>query len=147
MSEMPGVSIVTTDQCMHGLLSKDKNGEKVPARKTTRFMTSSLQMANLLQTRCDKGHLHQPLEGSRCAEAAYYPLKQIRTILQGMRNTKDAKDQLRNDAEDYRSMVNALSDASGRIPAREPATHTSKIPKVIGGHMLVTYSPDNFCHT
>ena len=100
MSEMPEVSIVTTDQCMHGLLTKDKNGEKVPARKTTRFMTTSLQMANLLQTRCDKGNLHLPLEGSRCAEAAYYPVKLIRTILLRVRNTKDAEDQLRNDADD-----------------------------------------------
>ena len=146
MSQIPGVSVVTADQCMYGLRTPVKGPGKptAPARKSTRFMTSSRQMADLLQTRCDKGHLHQPLVGGRCKDAAYYPMKLIQTILQGMRDTKDAENLLRSEASDHRALINAVSDSAGTMPPSNDTVHSSKVPKVAGGNMVVTYSPENF---
>ena len=131
---MPGVSIVTADQCMYGLRTPaEEKGKTAPARKTTKFMTSSRQMADLLRRRCDGEHLHQPLVGGRCRDAAYYPLRLIQAILQGIRDTKNAEDLIRSEADDHRAMINAVSDSAGTLPTIDQAAHTSKIPKVKGG--------------
>ena len=146
MSQIPNISIVTADQCMYGLVtpSEGKERKTAPARKTTRFMTSSRQMAAHLQVRCDKGHLHQHLVGGRCAEAAYYPLRLIQAILQGIGDTKDAETLLAAESRDHRSMVNAVSESAGAIPTSDSKSYSSKVPKVKGGNMIVTYSPENF---
>ena len=80
---------------MYGLLTPGAEGKPTPAKKPTTFMTSSRQMADLLSRRCDGSHKHQPLVSGRCKNAAFYPLKLVQTILQGIRNTKDAEDALK----------------------------------------------------
>lgn len=107
-------------------------------------MTSSRQMADLLQRRCDGGHSHQPSEGGRYRDAAYYLLRLIQAIFQCIRDTKNTKSLIRSEADDHRAMVNAISDSAGTLPTTDQAAHTSKIPKVKGGSLVVTYSPENF---
>ena len=46
----------------------------MPAKKPTRFLTSSAQMAQRLSRKCDKSHRHAILDCGRTAAAAYYPL-------------------------------------------------------------------------
>ena len=84
----PRVHKVTCDQCQFGLTTKgSKEGERLPAMKPTRFISSSLHMISQLDRRCDRSHTHQHLTGGRCAEAASYPLPLIRAILKGIKAT------------------------------------------------------------
>ena len=70
----PGVHEVVCDQCQFGLTTKGTApGERLPAMKPTRFLSSSKQMIGMLGKRCDRSHRHQTLVGGRCAEAAFYP--------------------------------------------------------------------------
>ena len=88
----PGVRCVVSDQCMYGLKTPGQNGKLVPAKKPTKWATSSIYMANRLSTRCDGSHKHQHLMSGRAAAAAYYPAGLITSILGGMRDTADAED-------------------------------------------------------
>ena len=82
------VSEVTCDQCQFGLTTKgDSPGERMPAMKPTRFLSSSPQMLAQLDRRCDRSHKHRHLTGGRCAEAAFYPIELIRAILRGIKAT------------------------------------------------------------
>ena len=85
------VHVTVADQCQYGLKTRGEDGTPMPALKPTRFMTSSVQMSKLLQKRCKKDHKHQPLVSGRCAAAAFYPARLIRTIIKGIRATKDAE--------------------------------------------------------
>jgi hypothetical protein len=57
----------------------------------TRCLTSSSEMAEGLDKRCDRSHRHQHLVGGRAAAAAFYPLPLVRAILRGIRATADAE--------------------------------------------------------
>ena len=138
------VHVVTGDQCMYGLLTPDDKGNPVPARKATTFMTSSRQMADLLGPRCDGSHTHQPLVSGRCAAAAFYPKKLIQTILQGIRNTKDAEAAMAENAREHRELVQRISDSAGKLTNEDMKVHQSKVTKTNGGVINVTYSPENF---
>ena len=83
------VDVVTSDQCMYGLMTRGKNGDLVHAKKPTKWASSSPQMLARLQTRCDKSHDHQHLMGGRAKDAAYYSPELITEILRGMRDTAD----------------------------------------------------------
>ena len=78
------VQLVKADQCQYGLTTPSRDGKRLPAMKPTNFLTNAPQLAALLQKRCDHSHRHQALEGNRCADAAFYPLDLVRTILRGM---------------------------------------------------------------
>ena len=62
-----GVYEVVCDQCQFGLTTKGTvPGERLPAMKPTRFISSSKHMVGMLDRRCDRSRRHQ-------AEAAVYP--------------------------------------------------------------------------
>ena len=65
--------------------------------KPTRFMSSSPQMLEQLDRRCDRSHVHRHLTGGRCAEAAFYPLPLIKAILKGIKATHDDEKAKRED--------------------------------------------------
>ena len=44
----PKVSSIFSDQCEYGLMTPDANGQQMPARKPTRWMSSSPHMLNRL---------------------------------------------------------------------------------------------------
>ena len=76
----PRVRTVVSDQCEYGLVTPDLQGNVVPAKKPTRWATTSEQMARRLSTRCSGNHTHQHLLGGRAAAAALYPLPLITEI-------------------------------------------------------------------
>ena len=79
--EHPDVDEVVADQCQYGLTSKSPEGDELPVLKPTRFMSNSRQMLERLSRRCKRDHVHQQLTGGRCAAAAFYPLKLVKSIL------------------------------------------------------------------
>ena len=81
------VVVVTADQCQYGQTTPSQHGERLPALKPTKFMTKAMPMARLLQRRCPRKHVHQPLVSGRCAAAAFYPLKLVRALIKGIADT------------------------------------------------------------
>ena len=82
---------MVSDQCEYGLVTRDVSGNLAPAKKPTRWATTSLQMVNRLSKRCSGTHKHQHLLGGRAADAAFYPLDLISEILRGIRDTYEAE--------------------------------------------------------
>ena len=144
VAQLEHVHVVTGDQCMYGLTTPAEGGGIAPARKSTTFMTSSRQTAELISTRCDKNHTHQPLVSGQCRNAAFYQLKLVQTILKGMRHTKDVENALDEQGIEHKSMINAIMASAGMIPAANPdEEHTSLVGRVKGGSMRITYSMQN----
>ena len=79
----PRVHSVVSDQCEYGLVTRGAQGGFLPAKKPTRWATSSVHMSRRLSTRCSRQHAHQPLLGGRAADAAFYPLPLITEISRG----------------------------------------------------------------
>ena len=89
------VMTITAHQCQYGLVTPSAENKEVtmPALKPTRFITNSQCMANQLSRRCGREHVHQPLVGNRCRDAAYYPLPLVKAMLRGiaLQATEDKK--------------------------------------------------------
>ena len=92
LKRRPNVVSTECDQCMYGCVAMGAGGEYTPARKSTRFLTSSPLMAQRLSTKCDKSHSHVPLLGKNLSEASFYPVQLRLSILRGMRDQADAED-------------------------------------------------------
>ena len=86
-----GVECVVSDQCQYGLTTPGPDGVLLPAKKPTRWASSSPSMLSRLSRRCNNDHVHQHLIGGRAAAAAYYAPELITEILRGMRDTADAE--------------------------------------------------------
>ena len=86
VARMPTVHTVVGDQCQYGLVTPSEADPKVmvPALKPTKFMTNSQVMRDQLGRRCSRDHVHQPLVGGRCKNAAFYPVKLVKAILRGI---------------------------------------------------------------
>ena len=82
---------VVSDQCQYGLLTPGPDGTPMPAKKATRWASSSPSVLARLSSRCKSDHEHQHLIGGREANAAFYPPELITDILRGMRDTADAE--------------------------------------------------------
>jgi hypothetical protein len=61
---------VISDLCQFGLTTTDKSGERHPAMKSIRFLTTSKPIAARLSKRCPRKHKHVVLLGGRAAAAA-----------------------------------------------------------------------------
>ena len=94
-----GVSTVVSDQCEYGLLTPGPNGEPMPAKKPTRWMSSSPHMLKRLSRRCQRDHTHQHLVGGRAKSAENYPIELITEILRGMRDTADFEEEWGDEVE------------------------------------------------
>ena len=102
----PRVGVVTGDQCRYGLQARCEGGGQAPARKPTRFMSSSPAILERLSLRCRGAHRHQTLLGGRRASAAaIYPPGLCRAVLLG------AEDQYRLDGGTVPSAVLEAVDA------------------------------------
>ena len=86
MASDPYVHVVTADQFQYGLVTRSATDRTklLPALKPTTILTNSAIMAAQLNKRCKRDHVHQPLEGGRCRDAAFYPAPWVRAILKGM---------------------------------------------------------------
>ena len=83
------ISTVTSDQCEYGLLTPNEDGIPTPAKKPTRWMSSSVHMLRRLSKRCKGDHEHQHLVGGRAKAAENYSTELITEILRGIRDTAD----------------------------------------------------------
>jgi hypothetical protein len=96
---------------MYGLKTKGRNNKDMkPARKRTRFLTNSDEIAKELQRRCNEKHEHQPLTGGRAAEAARYPEGLCKAICIGLMR------ELRNETQMVKPLMSVSHDTTiGRI--------------------------------
>ena len=130
--KMGGVDHVVADQCMYGLKTRGSaDGEELPAKKPTRFVSNSWCVLQELSTRCDRSHVHQQLMGGRAAGAAEYPDELCNAFCRGIAN------QLVYDrtgrvcamkTEDLNSFVENTVNAMGSIPDKKPVSGSSKLP-------------------
>ena len=94
-----GVATVVSDQCEYGLLTPGPDGQPMPAKKPTRWMSSSPHMLKRLSRRCQGDHAHQHLVGGRAKLAENYPIELITEILRGMRDTADFEEEWGDETE------------------------------------------------
>ena len=94
------VSTVVSDQCEYGLLTPGPNGEPMPAKKPTKWASSSSHMLKRLARRCQKDHTHQQLVGGRAKQNENYSLDLIVEILRGMRDTADFEEEWGDETEE-----------------------------------------------
>ena len=95
----PRVKVVVSDQCEYGLLTPDLDGNPTPAKKPTRWMSSSSHMINRLSRRCSKTHQHQHLVGGRAKAAEDYSLELVTEIIRGIRDTADHEEEWGDEVE------------------------------------------------
>ena len=93
LMEHPKISSVVSDQCEYGLLTPNDDGLPTPAKKPTRWMSSSPHMLKCLSQRCRGNHVHQHLIGGRAKAAQDYSPELMGEILRGMRDTADHEEQ------------------------------------------------------
>ena len=91
--EHPKIATVTSDQCEYGLLTPDAEGTPTPAKKPTRWMSSSAHMLKRLSRRCSGQHVHQHLVGGRAKAAENYSVELITEIIRGIRDTADFEEE------------------------------------------------------
>ena len=142
----PRVHKVTCDQCQFGLTTKgSKEGERLPAMKPTRFISSSIHMISQLDRRCDRSHTHQHLTGGRCAEAAFYPLPLIRAILKGIRATHvadKAKEEDRTSKAYLHAVGSSPTVASSAVKSEVPHCFVKRFKS--GAKVQVDFEDANF---
>ena len=85
------VHLVEGHMCDFGMTShvNGKHGERGLVKKPTGFMTSSYEIAQLLNRKCSGGHQHVPLVGGRAAGAQVYPEMLCQAIVDGMLRQKN----------------------------------------------------------
>ena len=71
------------DLCAYGLTTTNKKGKKVPARKKTKFLSSSREVLKKLDKRCDGKHEHGHFVDGKARAAALYPPELCRAIILG----------------------------------------------------------------
>ena len=111
----------------------------LPALKPTRCLTNSEIMSHQLNRRCSKDHVHQPLVGGRCRDAAMYPVPLVKAMLRGIELQHKEGIMLRSS----RICAMPMSYNSGKVESFGPPTHSS-IPRVNGGSTPITYDQSNF---
>ena len=136
--------VVTADQCAYGLVTPSSEDPEtmLPALKPTKFLTNSELMAAQLSRRCSKDHVHQPLVGGRCKNAAMYPSKLVRSILKGVALQAEADAQ----SAGCRDMITAMPVYTPQAEKADfgPPTHSS-VPKFEKkGSVPITYEETNF---
>lgn len=117
----PRVGTSVAHQCMYGLVTPDGKGGVHPAKKPTKFMSSSPAMLKRLQRVSDGKHQHQQLVGGRAAAAAFYPKTLIKEILRGMRDTADQEEAEDKPEEQHQQVMNAMlaSHCTDPVPAHK----------------------------
>ena len=80
IQNLPNVTTVIADLCQYGMISRE--GE--PAKKPTKFMTNSPEIAQELSLRCRGDHHHRDLTGGRAKACAVYPRKLCQAICCGI---------------------------------------------------------------
>jgi len=81
VSQLPGVDVVTGDQCLFG-----QKVQKQFARKRTRWMSNCPEICDALQGLCDgRKHEHIILHHGRAKQTERYPPKLVHAVLRALR--------------------------------------------------------------
>ena len=88
-----------SDQCEYGLSTPGPNGGPLPAKKPTKWASSSCHMLKCISRRCKRDHTHQQLLGGRAKQAENYPLDLIVEIIMGMRDAADFEEDWGDETE------------------------------------------------
>ena len=97
-----------------------------------------------LSLQCDKSHVHQPLVGGRCRDAAFYPLPLAKAILEGIALTADYNAKrsaslivCQSMKEEPAGGINAVTKAANTIPIdSEGKPPTASSSKKVSGSVL-----------
>jgi hypothetical protein len=84
MLKHPRVNTVVAHLCQYGMKTKGNDGLWYPAKKATRFASSSEEVLQMLDRKCDGAHVHHHLTQGRAKHAAVYPPELCRAILRGI---------------------------------------------------------------
>ena len=82
LAQSPLVHSVVAHMCAFGMKSKDRKGEGY-ANKPTKFLTSSIELAKMLNKQCPGGHRHVHLVEGKARAAAVYPRNLCRAVCRG----------------------------------------------------------------
>ena len=83
--------------------------------------------------------------GGRAADAAFYPPDLIKEIVLGIKDTAIAEQTAADDRFETKSLINAISQSAGTLPApAESAERTSSVKKTSGGVLPIGYRAENF---
>ncbi len=80
----PRVGTAVAHLCQYGLKTWGDDGAWQPAKKATRFASSSEGVLRQLDRKCDGAHMHRHLTQGRAKHAAVYPPELCRAILRGI---------------------------------------------------------------
>ena len=81
----------------------------------------------------------------RCAEAAFYPIPLVKAMIRGMSLQQDVDRIGREEMEEQRSSINAVTKASAEIPKTgDNSVQASKVTRVDGTVIPITYNPCQF---
>jgi hypothetical protein len=80
----PRVGTAVAHLCQYGLKTRGDDGAWQPAKKATRFASSSEEVLRQLDRKCDGKHVHRHLTQGRARHAAVYPPELCRAILRGI---------------------------------------------------------------
>ena len=99
------VTIAGADLCVHGVRTKGKDGQSMPAKSCTRFVTNSTYIAEEIRKTYNTVPDHQDLINYRSQHMARYPEGLCKAIINGI--TKELSDKER---EDWRKSLLAEDD-------------------------------------
>ena len=122
----PRVDSVTSHQCEYSLMTPDHLGRPTPAKKPTRWLSSSPRMLKRLSRRCQENHVHEHLLAGRPKDAALYPLPLIVEILRGMRDEADHRHHAYDHDEMALNMVSAIHSAMPTPPPTHKSTYAAE---------------------
>ena len=88
MAKQLGVRSVVGDQCMYGLTARADNGQKLRAKKRTKFMTNIPEAEDYLGKQCDGTHGHQHLIAGRAKVAEVYSERLSRAMARTVMSLK-----------------------------------------------------------
>lgn len=113
------VGAVVSDQCEYGLVTPGPGGAPMPAKKPTKWASSSPRMLARLDQRFKRQHEHRHLTGRQLKDAQDYPLSLLIEILRGMR---DELDHQHPEEEEEKIEIRAAAAMNSTFPPNLP-TH------------------------
>ena len=124
------VRSVVAHLCQYGMTTKGESGERVAARKSTRFASSSSAILARLSRKCDGSHVHGHLLDGKASAAALYPPDLCRAILLG------TEDQRRAEGHAMPAHIGKLLETGCGLYNLDPGSDVVEVEDAPGYHDL-----------
>ena len=112
MLQLPGVHSTIGHPCSFGLTTSGPRGELLPAKKASRFISSSPDMVARLHMICPRDRKHQELISGRPAAAAFDNIELIDAILRGIGDRADQGAEATSTREITHQFYSAMAGAA-----------------------------------